>query len=985
MTEEEIRGNLLLPFLNDLGCESSEISLERSFQIRLGRGVKVTGRSDILCKRHDKNLFVIELKRDSINITQDDIDQGISYARLLLDDIAPFTIVTNGKITRIFDSISRKEISGSKISEQSSFWKNDYTLSTDEELRIRYEALKNFISLSPDNLNSFCSNQVTDRMGQIIGDINSPYSKFVKELHVQRKDLQNKFEEFISSDNSIFGLVGSAGTGKTNVFCSLALQSLEKNFVFFYNAAIINSPLESISQDLNLHFSGRSNSETVLKKLNEIGQYAKKNVLIFIDAIDENTNQNLTIELSNMALASRYLKKIKILISCKTNIWNSFLKPTNTPTHLYEELIKFHGITNALNNCPGYQINEFTDEELKDIIPLYQRTFEFRGNISNSLQENLKNGFFLRIFSEVYSQKQIPQKISDKELIKQYVNKSLEKVNIDKIPALRILSRIGFILANHKYTERQVYKDEGIDLEYLLEQLNFNLDENIPEALFSRNLLIKSNKEESYNVTFYYSKIRDYIICFHSYKLDNKNNFELYDILDEIYENHIGQSAIKFYLDNSSENHKNTIIKYIEDKAIQYTIGYNSYLNTNFKVFKDKFVPKTKGDIGIVLSKDLLNNDSYSLFPLDCEPNNQLLYRDLSFNRNFYDDDLYQLNIETIYGSYIPLLTRDQSEIIKKNVFKQLKEFIIKGKISLYTSDILLLEQVSSILYFYSAKLDYDFDIIDFNLPRYNLIYPIDLNNLKHRINIFRLVEHFKRQGINRHQINEMIEKTLNNNLEIPCFNVIGDAPPFEELYKIVNILLSKGYSKLESHHLPVPDKTISESQEIFSQNRDKYFRYIRSIQYSENQTKEYIKLFFKHLENSYKEVVENLFPTFKKNFDFYNSIPHEYFFYMKNENFNGYRYLGYRSAKSNEYNAYFKILEENIHEQAFEKDEIYSLQGFSLDSILYNDDYLNNRIKTIDKINTDKLDNYCVLRNWIYRLLKNDMRQLFKENGENI
>ena len=117
MNEEDIRGKLLLPYIKDLGFDVSEISLEHAFSIRLGKKKHVTGRSDILCKRHNKNLFVIELKNDSIPITQDDIDQGISYARLLLDDIATFTIITNGKITRIFDSVSREELSG-KISGQ---------------------------------------------------------------------------------------------------------------------------------------------------------------------------------------------------------------------------------------------------------------------------------------------------------------------------------------------------------------------------------------------------------------------------------------------------------------------------------------------------------------------------------------------------------------------------------------------------------------------------------------------------------------------------------------------------------------------------------------------------------------------------------------------------------------------------------------------------------------------------------------------------
>lgn len=390
MTEEDIKVKLILPYLNDLGFDVSEISFEKAFTIRLGRGKHITGRSDILCKRYNKNLFIIELKSDSITITQDDIDQGISYARSLLDDIAPFTIVTNGKITRIFDSISRQEISGNRISDQSSFWRNGYTLSTEEELRIRYEALKNFISLSPENLKLFCDNQVRDRMGQIIGDIDSPYAKYIKELHVQRRDLQSAYENFVSSDNSIFGLVGAAGTGKTSAFCSLALKSLNDKFVFFYNAAIIKSPLESISQDMNLFFSSRNDSYLVLKKLDELGRFANKSVLIFIDAIDENTNSNISVELSDIALAAKHLDKVKIIVSCKSNIWNSVVKPNNTPTHLYEELSKFHNSISSLNNCPGYLLNEFTEEELEAIIPLYQKAFGFKGTISNLLLKNLE-------------------------------------------------------------------------------------------------------------------------------------------------------------------------------------------------------------------------------------------------------------------------------------------------------------------------------------------------------------------------------------------------------------------------------------------------------------------------------------------------------------------------------------------------------------------------------------------------------------------
>lgn len=243
-----------MPYLADLGFDKSEIKLEHSFSIRLGKSEHtIKGRSDILCKRHGRNLFIIELKNDQISISQEDIDQGISYARLLKDNIAPFTIVTNGRTTRVFDSISRNELTGASISKQSQFWQNDCTLSSDIDLNIRHAALKRFISLSGVNLKVFCKGQVQDRMGSIIGDVDHPYSKFVQKLHVQRKDLETTFETFVNSNGSVFGIVGEAGVGKTNAVCSLALKYLESDFVFFYNAAIINkSPIEHIAQDMNL-------------------------------------------------------------------------------------------------------------------------------------------------------------------------------------------------------------------------------------------------------------------------------------------------------------------------------------------------------------------------------------------------------------------------------------------------------------------------------------------------------------------------------------------------------------------------------------------------------------------------------------------------------------------------------------------------------------------------------------------------------------
>lgn len=977
MNEEDIRGKLLLPYLQDLGIDISEIFLEHSFTVRLGKKNHATGRADILCKRNNRNLFVIELKNDSIEINQDVIDQGISYARLLLDDIAPFTIISNGRTTKIFDSITKKELSGN-IENQSSFFANGYNLSADENIRLRYEGLKHFISLSSDNLKIFCESQLYERMGPIIGNIDSPYSKFVKELYVHRDELQLAFASFLNSTESIFGLVGNAGVGKTNTICSLALQNLENSFVLFYNAAIIKSPLECVAQDLNITFSSRSEPDVVLKKLNEIGRSANKTVLIFIDALDESTNSGIAVELSEIALIAKNLEKVKIVVSCKSNIWNSILKINNTPTHLHEVLKKSHSTISDLDNCPGYQLKDFTDKELEEIIPLYQKTFKFKGEISDTLFKELRNGFFLKIFSEVYSNKNIPDKISDKELIQKYLKQSLNETTLGYLRGSRTLAEIGKIIFNYKYDSWAAFKDEGIDVKYIHDKLNLSFDETISEDLFTKNILIKSNNGNSYNISFYYSKIRDYVICFQSYILDKLSNDNFYKVLPDFYQNHISKSALDFYIENASSNHLYTLSEFKKDQALKYVKGYDKYLNKNFKKFKEKFEPETKGKIGIYLPKDIIRDDGYSLFRLPNDSNYRIAFENFKDFDNSGWDLWFEKGIKSLHGSNFSLMAKDQKTVIKKNIFKQLKEILEKGKVNTYLSDILLLESLSVILYFYHKKLDFEITVNDYYLPRFNNIYPIDLTSLKLKIDKFKLREHFKYHPVGQMQIDEMVEKAIVEKHDIPEYNWTGDAPPIRELGKIVDLLLERGYSEITDHYLPLPDISIEEAKSFYEQNRKDNWHIIRSAQYTETQTQLYIKDFFKHLEKCYKIFVEDCFPTFKDKFHFYSTMPHDYLFYMKESNVHKWGVYGYRKSKTGNLDIIFKDLK--YEDEAFKIEGIKSLRGFSLDSILRINDYHKYPVKTVDKHNTSDVDEHCVIRNWIYKLLERDMAKLFKK-----
>jgi len=972
-----------LPFLQDLGFDLSEISLEDRFTIRLGRSKLKVGRSDILCRRNGKNLFVIELKNDSLTIDQDDIDQGISYARLLLDNIAPFTIISNVITMRIFDSISREELTNKKISEQSAYWKSGFTLSSEIDLKIRHEALTNFVSFSTENLKVFCEHQVNDRMGTIVGSIDNPYAKFIKELYVERVSLQKEFNKFLQSECTVFGVVGVAGVGKTSVMCSLALQKLGNGFVFFYNAAIINkSPVELIAQDMNLVFSSRSESDTILKKLDALGRHLNKDIIIFIDAIDENRDTNLEIDLSEIALILRNLSRIKMCVSCKSSVWNSVVKRNNTPTHFYEELHKYHFSNSKLpNNNPGFYLEDFSEGEAQSIIPLYKKAFGFKGEISDQLLNELRNGFFLRIFSEVYSNREIPKQINDTELIKKYLKKSLDGTPTGFQSGIRILSRIGEILISHSFSSIETFRKEGVTVENLLEQLNLALDEKLPEDLFARTILIRSSKDDTETVAFYYSKIRDYVICYHSFKLDKLTDDQFYKILNKFYLNYIGESAISFYTDHASSTQRRVIAKFKEDKGRAYVVLYQSYLDEHFKRFKKKFDPGTEGEIGIFLPTDLLSKDGYALFRLESGSTDRVQHVevDKGFTASPDDDELFRKGARRIFGSNKSLLISDLSKIVRQNIFNQLKEIIEKGRLNAYNSDILLLEQVSLILYYYRKKLNYKDEPKDLYLPRLNLLYPIDLKILRDQLYKFVVTEHYQRgREFTKEVVAQKVEDAVRDNLEVPKLHISGDFPPFEELFKIVEILISRGYTVLSEHHLPCPDIPINDVQTHNEVKRlETYMR--RVLQFSEAQAKLYIESFLKHFDSAYRDFVDYNFPTLKGGFSFYSTMPHEYFIYMKDLDVLKWGHLGYRQSETGKVEVNFRELISS--DKIFEKGETKVLHRFSLDRILHVDYY--HTIPTVDKLRTSKVDDFCILRNWVYQFLKDDLREIFKENDE--
>ena len=99
--------------------------------------------------------LIWELKRKNLEITSEEINQAISYSRLT-DMITPFTIVSNGTETHIYNTITKQEIGKDELNPDTI----SYTF--DEAIKLKMEALTAVICYSSNNFKKFI-NIINDR------------------------------------------------------------------------------------------------------------------------------------------------------------------------------------------------------------------------------------------------------------------------------------------------------------------------------------------------------------------------------------------------------------------------------------------------------------------------------------------------------------------------------------------------------------------------------------------------------------------------------------------------------------------------------------------------------------------------------------------------------------------------------------------------------------------------------------------------------
>lgn len=208
------------PFL-----KKEDIILQKSFSIKLGhKKYVIKGRADVMIQHNGKPLAIFELKAPEIELTTDDYEQCVSYARLT-EPITPLSIISNGRETVVLNTYTRERVDTDNTNE-----------------RIFNELIKNMSTIAESQLDSAInillgnSKEVWNKIIQEINDsgfsiITSKTldleSPICEEFQIERESSNELLKQIYLDSLLIF--TGEPSSGKTNVIYQLCQLSRKKD------------------------------------------------------------------------------------------------------------------------------------------------------------------------------------------------------------------------------------------------------------------------------------------------------------------------------------------------------------------------------------------------------------------------------------------------------------------------------------------------------------------------------------------------------------------------------------------------------------------------------------------------------------------------------------------------------------------------------------------------------------------------------------
>ncbi|WP_163394763.1 type I restriction enzyme HsdR N-terminal domain-containing protein [Flavobacterium limi] len=550
MSEDDIRTKVVYEWLKDCPITSDEIFIEFTIKIRLGRGTRfINSRSDVLVRNYrGDNLLIIEVKKPSHNLRQDDKFQALSYARALAEGgIAPFTILTNGNHTLIFDTISGEEISGKVVPSTHRYVENQFKV-TGDVIGAYSEALNYLISLSEDNLLEFCKGQAEFRMSLLKSDDLFSGKKYIPQTYVDRLGPKNELDEKLftgKKTRDVLLITGPPQHGKTSFVCNVIDTYLSINIpcVFYPAISLKEGLLNALIDDFQWTFNSNFSIVQIAQRLNSILEKSNQYLVIVIDGWNEMFDTPLRLNEECRRLNSG---RIKVVISSTSASLERILYDgAGNPEFVCSSVELTREQIRKLCSKPlkstkdlgVIQIDKFNPEEIAEAKLKYEKAFNVRFEEGGNLP---KDPYYLRLASEQYANGIVPAFANRTSLIHKSLLSKSNRSRIEELELQRGLVSLAEVLYKHDSPTKII---------------------SLPESFNSINLgkwceaaILQELKSETFTeIAFYYTHDLDYSIAvlhkeWHNIFKVPTNFYKIIEEIEEAIQTRVGRSALEWFL-----------------------------------------------------------------------------------------------------------------------------------------------------------------------------------------------------------------------------------------------------------------------------------------------------------------------------------------------------------------------------------------------------------------------------------------------------
>ena len=191
---------------------------------------KATGRLDILLSFEDRPLAILELKDPGKSLTDDDRDQGLSYAKLLTPQ-APLVIVSNGEEAEFYQTFDGAIWNPTSKDEEAVHSLFSHALSSAAgEME---EAIQILMGKQPHIWKALFQKYTEAALRQITGEINQ-YTHPLSMDFVIERNVVGKIVNSITDGDTLLALIGPPLSGKTNAISQFCMTADKEGIVPIY-------------------------------------------------------------------------------------------------------------------------------------------------------------------------------------------------------------------------------------------------------------------------------------------------------------------------------------------------------------------------------------------------------------------------------------------------------------------------------------------------------------------------------------------------------------------------------------------------------------------------------------------------------------------------------------------------------------------------------------------------------------------------------